>query len=175
MMDEVKFLYECVKAGKLSNAEAKEFLSSGGSSESRERGQQLKVAAGAATVPAVRNEADAAVGVLSKKAELTAKYKAIQKANRQDSLNSGKKVGGKMKSTARSPVLMKISMGGMKFNGLKQCGTRCKELGPMVAISLRPAATYEEIVGMAKQQFFAESNASTDEERYEYFFGRPTR
>ena len=42
MMDEVKFLYECVKAGKLSNAEAKEFLSSGGSSESRERGQQLK-------------------------------------------------------------------------------------------------------------------------------------
>ncbi|XP_065902180.1 uncharacterized protein [Dysidea avara] len=174
MMDEVKFLYECVKAGKLSNAEAKEFLSSGGSSESRERGQQLKVAAGAATVPAVRNEADA-VGVLSKKAELTAKYKAIQKANRQDSLNSGKKVGGKMKSTARSPVLMKISMGGMKFNGLKQCGTRCKELGPMVAISLRPAATYEEIVGMAKQQFFAESNASTDEERYEYFFGRPTR
>ena len=59
MMDEVKFLYECVKAGKLSNAEAKEFLSSGGSSESRERGQQLKVAAGAATVPAVRNEADA--------------------------------------------------------------------------------------------------------------------
>ena len=58
MMDEVKFLYECVKAGKLSNAEAKEFLSSGGSSESRERGQQLKVAAGAATVPAVRNEAD---------------------------------------------------------------------------------------------------------------------
>ena len=58
MMDEVKFLYECAKAGKLSNAEAKEFLSSGGSSESRERGQQLKVAAGAATVPAVRNEAD---------------------------------------------------------------------------------------------------------------------
>ena len=57
-MDEIKFLYECVKAGKLSNAEAKEFLSSGGSSESRERGQQLKVATGAATVPAVRNEAD---------------------------------------------------------------------------------------------------------------------
>ena len=26
MMDEVKFLYECVKAGKLSNAEAKEFF-----------------------------------------------------------------------------------------------------------------------------------------------------
>ncbi|XP_065915409.1 uncharacterized protein [Dysidea avara] len=145
MMDEVKFLYECVKAGKLSNAEAKEFLSSGGSSESRERGQQLKVAAGAATVPAVRNEADTAVGVLSKKAELMAKYKAIQK----------------------------ISMGGMKFNDLKQCGTRCKELGPMVAISLRPAATYEEIVGMAKQQFFAESNVSSDEDRYEYFLADP--
>ena len=43
----------------------------------------------------------------------------------------------------------------------------------MVAISLRPAATYEEIVGMAKQQFFAESNASTDEERYEYFLADP--
>ena len=32
---------------------------------------------------------------------------------------------------------------------------------------------YEEIVAIAKQQFFAESNASTDEERYEYFLVDP--
>jgi len=39
-MDEVKFLYDCVKAGKLSTDEAKSFLSSGGSS-SRLGGRHL--------------------------------------------------------------------------------------------------------------------------------------
>jgi len=32
------------------------------------------------------------------------------------------------------------------FNDLKQCGTRCKELGPMVAMSIRPAAMYMDTI-----------------------------
>ena len=62
-------------------------------------------------------------------------------------------------------------MGGMKFNEGKQCGTRCKELGPMVGVSLRPAATYDEVVETAKQQFFAD--LSSDKERYDYFLADP--
>jgi len=51
IMDEVKFLYDCVKAGKLSTDEAKSFLSSGGSSSRLGESSSRP----AATVPA-RNE-----------------------------------------------------------------------------------------------------------------------
>ena len=57
-------------------------------------------------------------------------------------------------------------MGGTKFNDLKQCGTRCKNWGQWLQC-------HEEIVKMAKEQFFPDFNTDTDEDRYEYFLANP--
>ena len=62
-------------------------------------------------------------------------------------------------------------MGGMKFDGIKQCGKRCKELGPLTGVSLPPAATYEEVIGKAKEEFF--SMVVGEEGKYEYFLADP--
>ena len=51
-----------------------------------------------------------------------------------------------------------ISMGGMKYDDIKQCGKRCKELGPLTSVSLPPAATYEEVIEKAKEEFFYNSS-----------------
>ena len=68
-------------------------------------------------------------------------------------------------------MILQITMGGMKFNEGRQCGTRCKELGPMLGVSLHPAATYDEVVETAKKLFFSES--CSNNERYDYFLVDP--
>jgi len=55
-----------------------------------------------------------------------------------------------------------ISMGGMKYDGIKQCGKRCKELGPLTGVSLPPAATYEEVIGRNFLKEFLEKKESTN-------------
>ena len=44
-------------------------------------------------------------------------------------------------------------MGGMRYDEVRQCGVRSKELGPMVSMSIPPYARYEEMVLKAKEQF----------------------
>lgn len=61
----------------------------------------------------------------------------------------------------------------MKFDDIRQCGMRCKELGPMTSISIPPTASYKEIIEKAKQQFFAATACCDDEGRYEYFLADP--
>ncbi|XP_065885341.1 RAF proto-oncogene serine/threonine-protein kinase-like isoform X3 [Dysidea avara] len=61
-------------------------------------------------------------------------------------------------------------MGGMKYDNIKQCGKRCKELGPLTSVSLPPAATYEEVIEKAKEEFFT---IAAQEGRYEYFLADP--
>ena len=120
-MDEVKFLYDCVKAGKLSNDQAKSLLSTGTGESSSKPASARPVA----TAPA-RNEAGASLNYVarfmklngcilvetSRKADLMAKYKAIQKAAREESVarSSGQK---KPKATSRSPLLMKVRTQGL--------------------------------------------------------------
>ena len=45
-------------------------------------------------------------------------------------------------------------MGGMKFDDIRQCGIRCKEVGPITSLSIAPSSSYEEVTHKAKQQFF---------------------
>ena len=61
-------------------------------------------------------------------------------------------------------------MGGMKFDDIRQCGVRCKELGPMTSLSIAPSSSYEEVTHKAKQQFFA---SDVGKEGYEYFLADP--
>ena len=42
-------------------------------------------------------------------------------------------------------------MGGMRFDGVRQCGVRSKELGPMISMSIPPYSGYEEMVMKAKE------------------------
>ena len=46
-------------------------------------------------------------------------------------------------------------MGGMRYDEVRQCGVRSKELGPMVSMSIPPYARYEEMVLKAKEQFLS--------------------
>lgn len=64
-------------------------------------------------------------------------------------------------------------MGSMKFDDIRQCGTRCKELGPITGVSIPPTASYEDVIQKAKQQFFAATKCFDDEQRYEYFLADP--
>lgn len=61
-------------------------------------------------------------------------------------------------------------MGGMKFDDIRQCGIRCKELGPMTSLSIAPSASYEEVTRKAKQQFFA---SDVDKGDCTYFLADP--
>lgn len=63
-------------------------------------------------------------------------------------------------------------MGGMKFD-IRQCGTRCKGLGPITGVSIPPTASYEDVIQKAKQQFFAATDCFDDERRFEYFLADP--
>jgi len=54
-------------------------------------------------------------------------------------------------------------MGAMKFNTAQQRGTRCKELGPNVGISVAPSSNYQELLEKGKTLFFDSS------EDYSYF------
>ena len=38
-------------------------------------------------------------------------------------------------------------------NDIRQCDTRCKELGSITRVSIPPAASYEDVIKKAKQQF----------------------
>ncbi|XP_065885340.1 uncharacterized protein [Dysidea avara] len=104
------------------------------------------------------------------KAELIARYKAAQISSRDKSLNRGKSLKSKELKATRTALLTKISMGGMKYDNIKQCGKRCKELGPLTSVSLPPAATYEEVIEKAKEEFFT---IAAQEGRYEYFLADP--
>ena len=53
-------------------------------------------------------------------------------------------------------------MGGMRYDEVRQCGVRSKELGPIVSMSIPPYARYEEMVMKAKEQFFANDLRLTD-------------
>ena len=57
-------------------------------------------------------------------------------------------------------------MGGMQFDEIRQCGVRCKELGPMLSMSIPPYAAYEEMVKKAKEQFFPSDQV--DEHKYRF-------
>ena len=59
-------------------------------------------------------------------------------------------------------------MGGMRYDEVRQCGVRSKELGPMVSMSIPPYARYEEMVLKAKEQFFANDFQHTDDP-HKYF------
>ena len=54
-------------------------------------------------------------------------------------------------------------MGGMRYDEVRQCGVRSKELGPIVSMSIPPYARYEEMVMKAKEQFFANDLKLTDD------------
>ena len=143
-MDEVGFLYDCVKAGKLSKEQAKEIMYSNKPLPSNLDVQKAATFCG---VSLQRN--DATGGSISrysyvthdklcqwlcmilackwltvnfpsvdgkqhssKKAELIAKYKMLQKVNRDKSLNSDRGSKGKAggAKSVRNPVLMKVTM-----------------------------------------------------------------
>jgi len=63
-------------------------------------------------------------------------------------------------------------MGGMKFDEVKQRAVHCKELGPNVAVSIEPSASYEELVEEGKRIFFSlktNSNIGQVKLHKEYF------
>ena len=59
-------------------------------------------------------------------------------------------------------------MGGMRFDEVRQCGVRSKELGPMTSLSIPPYSGYEEMVKKAKEQFFPNDMQQTNDS-YKYF------
>ena len=59
-------------------------------------------------------------------------------------------------------------MGGMRYDEVRQCGVRSKELGPMVSTSIPPYSGYEEMVTKAKEQFFLNDMQQTNDP-YKYF------
>ena len=65
-------------------------------------------------------------------------------------------------------LLFQISMGGMRYDEIRQCGVRSRELGPMISVSIPPYASYEEMVMKAKEQFFA-NDLQLSDDPHEYF------
>lgn len=59
-------------------------------------------------------------------------------------------------------------MGGMRYDEIRQCGVRSRELGPMISVSIPPYASYEEMVMKAKEQFFA-NDLQLSDDPHEYF------
>ena len=57
-----------------------------------------------------------------------------------------------------------ISMGGMRYDEVRQCGVRSKELGPMISMSIPPYAGYEEMVVKATEQFFPNDVQQTNDQ-----------
>ena len=53
-------------------------------------------------------------------------------------------------------------MGGMRFDEVRQCGVRSKELGPMLSMSIPPYAGYEDVIKKAKEQFFVDDMQATN-------------
>lgn len=62
-------------------------------------------------------------------------------------------------------------MGGMRYDEVRQCGVRSRELGPMVSMSIPPYAGYEEVVSKAKEQFFPNDMPQNEHtnDPYKYF------
>ena len=42
----------------------------------------------------------------------------------------------------------------MNFDEVRQWGVHCKELGPNIAVSVEPSASYEELIKEGKNIFF---------------------
>ena len=59
-------------------------------------------------------------------------------------------------------------MGGMRYDEIRQCGVRSKELGPMISMSIPLYLGYEEVVMKAKEQFFPNDMQQTND-LYKYF------
>ena len=49
---------------------------------------------------------------------------------------------------------MQISVSGMMFNQERQCGVRCRDLGPMISMSFSPTESYNGVLKKAVQCFF---------------------
>ena len=54
-------------------------------------------------------------------------------------------------------------MGGMRYDEIRQCGVRSKELGPMISMSIPLYLGYEEVVMKAKEQFFPNDMQQTND------------
>ena len=58
----------------------------------------------------------------------------------------------------------------MRFDEIKQQRIHCKELGPNIAASVEPSATYEDLIEEGKKHLFpCENNLSALQVNNEYF------
>ena len=59
----------------------------------------------------------------------------------------------------------------MNFDEVRQRGVHCKELGPNIAVSVEPSASYEELIKEGKKHFFPckDNPCSPLNVRKEYF------
>jgi len=57
----------------------------------------------------------------------------------------------------------------MRFDEVKQRGCHCKELGPNVAVSVEPSASYNDLIEEGKKLFFPRKSHGELKISFEYF------